>query len=184
MDIWHTVCCDCFHVTLAAVPNSGEHHLYKTQCKSCSRRQRDSCLESRSMDTGFTCLCLKCDGMGYFDLAWKQRSLLFSFSLKKQTLQWKFYIWIYVIMNIGTNIAQIFQHAVLFLINNSMSLRINVVFLSMTCKETRLYSSGSFRYSLLFSFVLNPTAQDTQLSFTFRQEQILNEESPQAYMPP
>ena len=31
-------------------------------------------------------------------------------------------------MNIGTNIAQIFQHAVLFLINNSMSLRINVVF--------------------------------------------------------
>ena len=86
-------------------------------------------------------------------------------------------------MNIGTNIAQIFQHAVLLLINNSMSLRINV-FLSMTCKETRLYSSGSFRYSLFFSFVLNLTAQDTQLSFTFRQKQILNEESPQAYMPP
>ena len=106
MGVLGAVRCDCLHMTLAAVPNSGQHHLYKThQCKSWSRRQRSSCLESRSMDTGFICLCLNCDGMGYFDLACKQRSLLFSFSLKKQTLQWKFYIWVYVIMNIGTNIA-------------------------------------------------------------------------------
>ena len=106
MGVLGAVRCDCLHTTLAAVPNSGQHHLYKThQCKSWSRRQRSSCLESRSMDTGFICLCLNCDGMGYFDLACKQRSLLISFSLKKQTLQWKFYIWVYVIMNIGTNIA-------------------------------------------------------------------------------
>ena len=49
----------------------------------------------------------------------------------------------------------IFQYSVLLLINNSMSLRNGkCFFLSMTCKETRLYSSGSFRYSLFLVLCL------------------------------
>ena len=50
----------------------------------------------------------------------------------------------------------IFQYSVLLLINNSMSLRNGkcFFFLSMTCKETRLYSSGSFRYSIFLVLCL------------------------------
>lgn len=53
------------------------------QCIWWSRRQRSTCLGPKSLDTGFICFHLNCDGMEYFDLALKER--LF-FSLKNQSI--------------------------------------------------------------------------------------------------
>lgn len=79
----------------------------------------------------------------------------------------------------------IFQYSVLLLINNSMSLRNGKCFFFIyDLQRDKALQLWFFQVQYLLSFVLNLTGQDAQLSFTFGQEQISNEEWPQAYMPP
>lgn len=78
----------------------------------------------------------------------------------------------------------IFQYSVLLLINNSMSLRNGKFFFIYDLQRDKALQLWFFQVQSLLSFVLNLTGQDVQLSFTFGQEQISNEEWPQAYTPP
>ena len=105
------------------------------QCILWSRRKRSTCLGPKSLDTGFVCFHLNCDGMEYFDLSLKQR---FFFSLKNQSITMGnlcMGLYDYEHRHMYNKFQHVFYCCTILLTNNSMSLGNGKYFLSMVCKR-------------------------------------------------